>query len=770
MSNQNRSLLDRINASGNRPKVAVFLGAGVSYGKVPLAVDIRLAYLRFFGFSASEAKAINDEYADILTLELLGSLFVFFSGLLAAEKGKEGAEAFIEELWHGLNSMADNVAERTGADLIVDLKKEGRIGTILTANFDSLVSAPLKKAGHIEPLDTRLADISLSEVDNLSQEQIAKHFFPIHGTTDTQGEKTTDAVTFTKPFSQKISRYLHRVLSEHDYLLFLGCSGYDYYDVNPFLKGLPRSKQGKSASTPQLGDKVLWLAHTNSKQGSRPDKTHPAASFILEGNLYWENTNRFLEDWLNEGPQNFCQGFPGDLCVFDAFTNAAAASSHGHQEFHRNLAQIKARLKDAIEQKLHVAWTVADHYRLFSLGYNEDITESFAGVAAGESQPITKTLFSELDLSRFIKLHSEYRAVQKKGNDETYDLIAGMKECAETAYQLIDQVKIRIASDTKNAAILSLFCGIFYDYLGLCYKHIYGRSVRQNSASGMKYRFKAIAYFWECVHYAQQAIELDTNSSSPLLDKQNRAYCPIDPHTWIAVGYDNIGEMYSVGHCETQSGFEPEDAPDVNRAEAELAYETLVTSANIRIGLMKSTSMPEVRNSHAPQLWRRLNFIAKALLTLSEAWNLNQLTEQQTQKVNTLSELVEYGLETYQNYVDDFSPTLNFRYTFLIAAMAMLYVVQKSAVPKTAKLKQGSEEIPLTNLQEMQQFMYRMLCESYGSNTPPTSMSEKFFLKLAGAKRNDRDLYELHQSFIDPNSRALETHAYICGLMQTTKS
>lgn len=168
---------------GRRP--VFLLGAGASWPLLPIAFDIKKAlvdYLLERRTATSSERPIGDVgdlgvseklYEQIkqphLTLELLCSLFAYRAGVTDGERRFNAAR-----LWH---EFCHNASYSVVALCLAALAKRGKVGPILTSNFDQML---FDAATHLSFAFQLVTDRSLRANAEFSNEGLLVAF---HGTT-----------------------------------------------------------------------------------------------------------------------------------------------------------------------------------------------------------------------------------------------------------------------------------------------------------------------------------------------------------------------------------------------------------------------------------------------------------------------------------------------------------------------------------------------------------------------------------------------------------
>lgn len=136
-------------------------------------------------------------------------------------------------------------------------------GTHITPNFDSCIENSL-------PSHSKVQIIENFESPEILSERFSKCLVHIHGRYD-RGSTNLEHLgvrirTIASGFPEWLGERITFLLRQQDYLIFIGYSGRDYFDVNPYFSEIGKRKQGLKNLT------VIWVKHT---MGEKEGKSVP---------------------------------------------------------------------------------------------------------------------------------------------------------------------------------------------------------------------------------------------------------------------------------------------------------------------------------------------------------------------------------------------------------------------------------------------------------------------------------------------------------------
>lgn len=545
---------------------AVLLGAGASMPQLPVARELKQEIL------TQTAELARSRPADLYRLRERIDQPHFTLELLCSMLRYRCAPAYdAVRMW---SALCSEVSPSRLTSTIALLRSKGLIGPIVTTNFDATCMNAIERLGQ------RFRVITEWQVRGADETPQQADICALHGTTyrATDGEfappLSATARGLARPFIPGMRRYLTQLFRPGRPVVIVGYSGQDHYDVNPLLRELHRENADR------LRD-WLWICHREQDQHGVPAAI--AAQHVVG------DAAEFL----------------GALCVEHGIELIDTADAET-VNWRKNLRQVLQSFQlppggvddffQDLRSNIAGAWAVLEHYRLFSGGYDADVTLTFGGVN-GEAADTDHLAFCHGDhrvpFGKLLHANAVYRA--EDASPDGYPRSTGMLTNAlaelETA-RATENESMR----AEDRALLRVGMAIAEDYLGLIDRKL---SMRTDGAEAEHLRAKAIARFQACRERAEEAGQLLTaarrGTETELIEDL------VQHRMWALVGQANV-------------------ARTLDRADAVEAYDAVI---DLQLAVMTEqrgsgeVAAYEEVVAFAPQLWLRASEWLKAILDCS---------------------------------------------------------------------------------------------------------------------------------------------------------
>ncbi|MDN4503192.1 SIR2 family protein [Alteromonadaceae bacterium BrNp21-10] len=511
---------------------------------------------------------------------------------------------------------------------IASLRKNGKVGPILTTNFDQSLVYSFEKLGIKYNLKTTESiQNGGSSFESINEDDLVI----LHGTLVKKSETNLDmlkeeykndyespttivARKLARPFPPKTAKYIKNLIQYRN-TYFVGYSGYDQYDMNLLLSELFNDEES-----------------VNSKNGD------------VFG--YWVSRRR-------ENPQDSFSPFVKNIIFSDNITHSviscdfsyslkkeaelelvkkyAVDTDHNDRAPIQNIFEttpvesIINILKD-IEYGLDRIWSVTEHYYLVSLGYSNDIVSKFSGLYESEGKELN--YYFGFDITRLVNTHNEYwnkRFISPKSVEKSFISIV------EDIDRIINDTSINLRNIDKS--IFTLCKAMSKDYLGLLY---------MNRKDSNKCLEKSTAYFKEVIADCNYSDALaETNSLDKTEVKLLNQLVPTD--MWRLIANDNLARI----------------AIQNSDANALGLYISIISNRKKYIDEGKD----DFEIAHYPQLALRCSEITKYLYGVKNNSDLPKLPASRSSQ-NQINDFISTAESAYEKF-SSLSSLKNYRFITL---------------------------------------------------------------------------------------------------------
>jgi len=246
-------LLDEL--SEDMENVVFFIGAGISVPSgSPTGFDVVNESIRILSERIKELKCqkkIRDLLVKRARPETLFNYFEVYRDHGNADTRKTKNTDDI------LNSALNGLKPTFIHNAIASFLNDGKIKTILSLNYDSLIEDAAKAKTELdvihtpEHFETLILDLSQSQYSPLNRRRIVKfhgHLQPVqHSSVSLESGSLQYALLHLVPMNQDKAKCLRWFIRNHT-LVFLGCSGNDDFDIAPILMG-------------EEAKRLIWINH-----------------------------------------------------------------------------------------------------------------------------------------------------------------------------------------------------------------------------------------------------------------------------------------------------------------------------------------------------------------------------------------------------------------------------------------------------------------------------------------------------------------------------
>jgi tetratricopeptide (TPR) repeat protein/NAD-dependent SIR2 family protein deacetylase len=245
---------------------AVFLlGAGVSMNSgLPNAFQAKKQILQSLLQGISH-KDIRNDKRKILTSKMPFELFLQF-----VLYPLENIESVLD-IYHKGEPNINHI-------FISRLWSKGCFDSIYTTNFDCLLEKAVGKEYSVHANEDSFLRISEKQLN----------IYKLHGSIDQiDSIRTTITTISNKVLADKRKSIIHKlfITGKHKYIIILGYSLSDEFDINLVLKGIPKGNK-----------KIFYIHHSDSPKYKLEDfKTRPLLR-AFQGKIIYINTDRFIKD------------------------------------------------------------------------------------------------------------------------------------------------------------------------------------------------------------------------------------------------------------------------------------------------------------------------------------------------------------------------------------------------------------------------------------------------------------------------------------------
>jgi hypothetical protein len=442
-------------------------GAGLSHGVAPLAQELKDGILSTVISVASHRQNMPPMHASTLcareaqipyfTLEMLVSFISY-----RAPKLREPLRCLYDKIFQ---LDACNSAQIAMARAFI----AGHPSVILTSNFDDGLFKAITANGGTCRI--------ITDANALGKTCEAGDVCAFHGSVyDRGGPDTGDRVSpptsmtargLAHPFIPATAEYIRTVLERSDGVFFLGYRGEDFYDLNVLIQQYISDGTSEDKVSRQKKFFVIpHLGHMDSLSDYIQNLAPSEHIIKIDG----ANNN-----WLTK----ICEEIAGkpsvsgefrriDAEVIESMFKDIIASCISEAELNSELiTQNQMLLRDIASGVLSV-WSVTEHYRLESLGFDQHAIRAFG------RPPSTRT-FNGISVRELIELQSRYWEFNRRiGNlSSVHDAVIVTRSFGNDLFNDFDDLNVAIESKLKTPlrAIESASCmlmkAICLDYMGL---------------------------------------------------------------------------------------------------------------------------------------------------------------------------------------------------------------------------------------------------------------------------------------------------------------
>lgn len=486
-----RSLAARISTAKN---LVLVCGAGLSHGTAPLAQSIEDGMLAAICRLGSEAKyfdqvaavqasrEIKDAY---LTLELL------VSGIRHRVPAlKTPLSNLYQELFHLERPNRSHVSLGKALGKLLSDEPERSV-TILTSNFDNGITLGLDVSIHRRFITEANVAKCMTPASTEPKQPVID-ICAYHGTVDQDSEGTRSLPTtvaardLAHPFTPHMSEFISNVLEKADLVLFIGHRGEDYYDFNIVVHQLLQ-KAKNVLDKERVKSRFLCIPHMgrlDSVSDFYERALGPSGLVVLD-----DGSGQWVAELFDavSGSDTSRHTIAAKTAASDTHHTAERMYDLVHKEGLSSDArtlvagQCAALIKD-IAAGVLAAWSVIEHYRLESIGYEQDVISVFA-------RPSEDRKFYDIPLTELVRLQKDYQAfrakVASKPAKEQFVILADgimltgrLEKVGFEAMKASEQ-----ASPGVHRSIVTILASIAFDYAGLVAMRLMKLKVPDNSIS-----------------------------------------------------------------------------------------------------------------------------------------------------------------------------------------------------------------------------------------------------------------------------------------------
>lgn len=445
----------------------VLLGAGASTPQLPVAFALQTELLRIVAGIVEDDPHRIDALVGRMAAPHL-SLEVFFSML----RYRCGDAFRPVELWR---SLCDITRPNALSMSLGRARQAGRVGPLLTTNFDFLLPRALNELGAEEGRDFRVIT-EWQLTDDGIEVPAEQDIFALHGTVyRSTGRRYAPPVSATArglvtPFRQEAQRYLSTLFRSDRQVIVAGYSGQDHYDVNLLLNELRRSH-------PDALRNWIWLAHTDDRH-----ERDRVESRIGPGHVVVADATTAFADLCTH------LGLPGahgaDLSV-TADPDRWRETLAGAVESFALPPDGVQRFVEDLQRNLPGAWVALEHYRIFSAGYDETAALTFGGIDTAGDEAASMDLGHlsyleapwEVQYGQLLEAQFRYWSEDSRhtgrdrgpNGDRGDDLYPRSSAILLDVLDRIREVLARAPAELRaeDRALLLIGCAVADDYLGL---------------------------------------------------------------------------------------------------------------------------------------------------------------------------------------------------------------------------------------------------------------------------------------------------------------
>jgi hypothetical protein len=574
----------------------LLLGAGASIGCIPLVDQLKRCILEVLKASglfddgwevdASWTKALCER--EYLTLEVLCTMLKY-----------RFPHFDVTEFWRDLSAHRRRESSRI-IDCLARLRLAGYAGPIITTNFDGIIPETMQQHG--APLRF-LSEAQLEKDDSIRPDYA--DVVALHGTVFNlpvnSPPMTATARGLARPFTPGVQRYLRNLIAHSGRrVLVIGYSGCDHFDVSPFLRQFVPADNA-------LRELWTWVIHDDGKSGPSHEKRMQreqsrARSIIGPGQTCKADATAVLKRVCDDDyqlPRVPTVRLAGTKGIEDSGIRRTVEKHLSVKSLpvHQRRSALQASSSEVLmdlRTNLFGAWTVLEHYRLYSAGFDVVHTKVFSGTASQQSRnadsQIALTPTTSVDYGRLVLAQERYR-IEDAQPGKVFGRSRWLFQACDREFRS-DLRSFSYLMRFEVEAVLLVGRAIARDYLGLI-------KLKQGETAA------ALSYFEDCRQLAAAALGVIHQGADSDRESE-KLQLIVQANIWMQIAMDNRARCLT-GNAAVQAFVETIQS----RERMILAEQATIAKGD------QSTDASNYLIAHYPQQWLRASELIKVLFNCS---------------------------------------------------------------------------------------------------------------------------------------------------------